>query len=394
MLDSKDRRNSENTLRPSSDYPHLPSTVSHWQLLSLRGVVTRDIIDAKYEGDGTESDPYIISFVDNDPGDPKSLPKWKKWQIVFSVSFISFVSALASSLYIGTINQVEQYFSVSEEVALLGVSLYVLGVATGPLLWAPAGETYGRQTTLLCTYTAFTLFNAGMTASQNIQTMIVLRFFAGATASSPFVNATGNLADIFDPSERGLAFGFYAVTPFLGTFILCDTVHLANGPRSVAGSNDWWLLGSSRGVALGYWSDNNTVRPRAVFGDSVYTRDLRSCPSETPRCSYVIHNRSKIHFANRSVQTAICETCLQESHHPPLGHPVPRTDRPHAIDLDISCLRDLVPHPCRFSICFRGCKRVELGSEWSCLARYRCWHRRRSSHQRPRQQTVYGNGSI
>ena len=33
---------------------------------------------------------------------------------------------------------------MSEDVAILGVSLYVLGFGLGPLLFAPLGELYGR----------------------------------------------------------------------------------------------------------------------------------------------------------------------------------------------------------------------------------------------------------
>lgn len=216
MLTSKDRRDSEKTLGPSTEYPDITSNVSYWQLLSPRGVVTKDVLDTPYEGSGTVSDPYVISFIDNDPADPKNLSSARKWQVVATVSATSLVAALGSSLYVGTINEIEEHFSVSTEVALLGLSLYVLGLAVGPLIWAPTGETIGRQTTTVLTLACFTAFNAGTVAAQNIQSLIILRFFAGAFSSSPFVNATGSLADIFEPAKRGLAFGFYAATPFLG----------------------------------------------------------------------------------------------------------------------------------------------------------------------------------
>lgn len=193
---------------------------SHWQLLSLRGVVTNDILNSKeYEGSGTESEPYIISFLDNDPGDPKQLPRWKKWTIVATVSLVTFIAALGSSIYIGAITEIEEEFGISEEVAILGLSLYILGFCVGPLIWAPLCEFSGRQITLIASFIGFTAFNAGTIAAKNIATLVVLRFFAGAFAACTFTNSNGNLADIFDPAERGLAFGFYFATPIMGPIL-------------------------------------------------------------------------------------------------------------------------------------------------------------------------------
>lgn len=209
-------RSSDITLHQNVGHLDVPQTLSHWHLFSLRGTVTKEILTTDYDGSGTESDPYVISFIENDPGNPKLLPTWKKWTIVATVSFVTLVSAFDSSVYVGTINQVKQYFKVSNEVAILGLSLYVLGFAVGPLIWAPLGELIGRQLTHAITFVAFTAFNGAAVAAQNIQTLIIVRFFAGAFAAAPFTNSSGNLADLFDPTERSLAFGIYCVFPFLG----------------------------------------------------------------------------------------------------------------------------------------------------------------------------------
>jgi multidrug resistance protein len=115
--------------------------------------------------------------------------------------------------------EVVDSFDTSIEISTLGVSLFVLGFAVGPLLWAPLSEMYGRQVIFAITYGAFTAFNAGAIGSKNIQTLLVLRFFAGAFGSSPLTNAGGQIADMFDESERGLAMGLFALAPFLGPTI-------------------------------------------------------------------------------------------------------------------------------------------------------------------------------
>ena len=122
-------------------------------------------------------------------------------------------------ILIGGIRQILFGFDIGTEVATLGVSLFVLGFAVGPLIWAPLSEIYGRQVIFAISYGAFTAFNAGAAGSQNIQTLLVLRFFAGAFGSSPLTNAGGQIADIFNASERGLAMGLFALAPFLGPTI-------------------------------------------------------------------------------------------------------------------------------------------------------------------------------
>ena len=116
-------------------------------------------------------------------------------------------------------SQLIHSFDTSTEIATLGVSLFVLGFAVGPLIWAPLSEIYGRQVVFAISYGAFTAFNASAAASRNIETLLVLRFFAGACGSSTLTNAGGQIADLFSASERGLAIGLFALAPFLGPTI-------------------------------------------------------------------------------------------------------------------------------------------------------------------------------
>lgn len=69
---------------------------------------------------------------------------------------------------------------------------------------------YGRQVVLFGTYGIFTAFNAGVAGSHNIETLIILRFFAGAFGSSALTNSGGVIADLFPASQRGLALSVFA----------------------------------------------------------------------------------------------------------------------------------------------------------------------------------------
>jgi MFS family permease len=147
-----------------------------------------------------------------------SHPRLKKFYSSKSKQAILAV-AFVSSAYSGGIDQIVATFGIGDEVATLDISLFVLGFAIGPLLWAPMSELYGRQVLFFGTYAMLTAFNAGAAGSQNIQTLLILRFFAGAFGSSPLTNAGGVIADMFPASERGLAMSIFAAAPFLGPAI-------------------------------------------------------------------------------------------------------------------------------------------------------------------------------
>lgn len=135
---------------------------------------------------------------------------------MYTITVATLATSLASSTYTGGISEVLTGFQVGEEVATLGVSLFVLGFAVGPLIWAPLSELIGRQIVFLITFLGLSVFCAGAAGSKNIWTLITLRFFAGSFGSSPLTNAGGVIADIFAAEQRGLATSLFAGAPFLG----------------------------------------------------------------------------------------------------------------------------------------------------------------------------------
>jgi MFS family permease len=190
--------------------------LTHLRLVVSQSHITPQVLEHQYSGSGTEEDPYIVEFLHNDPRNPRNFPILGKWFITILVAVATLGVTFDSSAYTGGIRQIIQQFGVSQEVATLGVSLFVLGFAIGPLLWAPLSELYGRQIVFIATYGVLTVLCAGAAGSQNIQTLIALRAFAGAFGSSPLTNAGGVIADLFAAEQRGLATAFFAAAPFLG----------------------------------------------------------------------------------------------------------------------------------------------------------------------------------
>lgn len=193
-----------------------PQSVPYWRLVVDQALITPEVENWKYEGSGTESDPYVVEWIDNDPRNPMLFSELKKWSLTAVVAIATLAVAFVSSAYSGGVDQIIRQFGTSEELVTAGITFFVLGFAIGPLLWAPMSELFGRQVLFIGTYGALTAFNGGAAGSRNIGTLLVLRFFAGAFGSSPLTNAGGVIADMFPAEERGLAMSLFAAAPFMG----------------------------------------------------------------------------------------------------------------------------------------------------------------------------------
>jgi len=212
-----DSETSSQTLTEPQRKIHIkPAHPRHWRVVASHSLITENVLTHKYAGAGTEEDPYVVDFIPHDPRNPMNFSQLKKWSITLLVAFATLAVSYVSSAYTGSITQLLAEFQTSGEVATLGVSLFVLGFAIGPLLWAPLSELYGRQILFFGTYGMLTAFNAGAAGAQNMTTLVILRFFAGAFGSSPLTNAGGVIADMFPASQRGLAMSVFSAAPFMG----------------------------------------------------------------------------------------------------------------------------------------------------------------------------------
>ena len=175
-----------------------------------------DVCKQNYAGNGTHEEPYIVDYLRYDRQDAMNFSKARKWAIALVQAMSFFAVTFGRSVYASGIPQVMRRFHVSEEVAILGLALYVLGFAIGPILWAPMSEVYGRRLTFLVSYTVYVALTFAAPCANSITPLLLLRFLASAFGSSAQINPGGTVADMFSKEERGLATGVFAASAFLG----------------------------------------------------------------------------------------------------------------------------------------------------------------------------------
>ncbi len=108
-----------------------PTRITHVKQVFDQAGVTPEVEKYEYKGSGTEEDPYVVTWIDDDPRNPMLYSSTKKWSITILVAFATLAVAFCSSAYSGGANEVIQEFQVSQEIFVLGTSLFVLGFAIG-----------------------------------------------------------------------------------------------------------------------------------------------------------------------------------------------------------------------------------------------------------------------
>lgn len=222
--DEKSRRKSDEMSSQYSE-PALPNgdAEKHVALEPIRTHSTIDdqlndaasTISAPPLGDAIEDDPNVV-FWDgpDDKANPKNWPMWRKWCTILIVSMITMVIALASSACSpGVPDIMDEFHEHSTVLSGFIVSVYVLGFAVGPLIIAPMSEMYGRLPLYHIAGIAFTVFNIGCAASQNLTQLIILRFFTGCFGSAPLALGGGTVADLMPPELRANALSIWMLGP-------------------------------------------------------------------------------------------------------------------------------------------------------------------------------------
>lgn len=114
-----------------------PKSIPWFKAVIDQGIVTDEIKNWDYRGSGTDDDPYLVEWIDEDPRNPMNYTTFQKWGLVQLVALATLAVAFTSSAYSGGVNEIAAEFRSGEEVNILGVSLFVVGFAIGPLMWAP-----------------------------------------------------------------------------------------------------------------------------------------------------------------------------------------------------------------------------------------------------------------
>jgi DHA1 family multidrug resistance protein-like MFS transporter len=135
------------------------------------------------------------------------------------LGYTTMTSAFTSSIFSAATQAVAAEFGVGTEVGILGVSLFVLGFATGPTFWAPLSELKGRRLPIVFAMFGFSVFSIGCATAKDLQTLLICRFFAGFFGACPLAVVAAVFSDMFDNATRGVAITLFSMAVFTGPLL-------------------------------------------------------------------------------------------------------------------------------------------------------------------------------
>ncbi|KAJ5107394.1 hypothetical protein N7456_004069 [Penicillium angulare] len=194
------------------------------------------VVDTERDRDDNENQyPELVEF--EDPDDPThplnwSVP-WKSW-ITFVVAILNLIGTVASSIFETGNHQFMKHFmkhfNISDEVAVLGTSLFLVGYIFGFLTFGPLSERFGRKWPMLLGIAISSIFDIMPATGTSVAAVLIGRFFGGFFGVAPVGIFGGIMSDIWPMRHRGIAmalavsFVFSGPTfgPVFGGFVMGD----------------------------------------------------------------------------------------------------------------------------------------------------------------------------
>ncbi|KAF7182646.1 hypothetical protein CNMCM7691_002307 [Aspergillus felis] len=203
---------------------------------------------------GNDTEMEEANTVDWDGADdstnPKNWLKKKKWTHIVIISILALTTNMAPTMCAPGISGISADLGItSSAVSTLAITLYVLGMAIGPMFMSPLSEVYGRVPVYHTANIIFVAFIIGNALSRNVAQFMVFRFISGCAGGTPMALGGGTIADITTMEQRAVAMALFSMGPLAGPVL---------GPvigGFLAASKGWrwtfWLLailGGSCGI--------------------------------------------------------------------------------------------------------------------------------------------------
>ncbi|KAL8734067.1 MAG: hypothetical protein Q9181_003351 [Wetmoreana brouardii] len=210
---------------------------------SIVGEKQRDTsLEAARTGEGEDAMANIVDWDGaDDAANPINWSSRKRWAHIITVAILALVPSMATTIVAPSIDGVVADLNVSSSaVSSLAVTIFLLGLALGPMFLSSMGEVYGRLPVYHAANIVCIAFMIGNALSKNITQFMVFRFTSGCAGGIPLTMGGGTIADVTLPAKRAFATALFSLGPLAGPVL---------GPvvgSFLAAANGWrwtfWLL--------------------------------------------------------------------------------------------------------------------------------------------------------
>lgn len=135
---------------------------------------------------------------------------------------------LGTAAYLAGLPNAAIDLGITTTAAQFTLTVYIVGMALGQLIFGPLSDRFGRRNPLLLSIAGFVLFSALISLAPNLEVMLVLRLLQGVMASAGMVLGRAIVHDIVQGDQAAKALNVItaaglivpALAPLLGSAVL------------------------------------------------------------------------------------------------------------------------------------------------------------------------------
>jgi len=223
---------SSNDVQPESDLSleKIPSKVSYVADLPQSDAPRR------LSGNGV-SDVMIVTWYEDDPENPRNWSGLKKKWTMLIIILYTFVVYGGASIIAPTAEVVMARYNVSQDVANLGLSMYIVGCKAryqpmclsfanhtihldgiGPMFFSPISEIpfVGRNPPYLFSFVLFFIVSIILAVVDSFAAIVVLRFLQGLFGSPALASGAASIEDIYDMYDAPYGYIWWVAAMYSG----------------------------------------------------------------------------------------------------------------------------------------------------------------------------------
>jgi len=183
------------------------------------------------------------------------------------LTLLATLTSISVSIYIPAMPAMADAFSAAPGQVQLTLTVFLLGIGTGQLLYGPASDRFGRRPVLLAGLALYTVGSAACAAAPGIEALLVARLVQAIGGSAGMALVRAIIRDTYPraaiPGALAMITGAMAISPALAP-VLGSHLFLAFGWRATFGFLIAFGLLLMAVVAV-LLPETNTVRdPRAL----------------------------------------------------------------------------------------------------------------------------------
>lgn len=155
---------------------------------------------------------------DNSKANPYNWSILEKSLFSLEISFMTFIVYMSSALYTPGISELMDEFDISNRVALIPMTMFVVGYGMGPMLFSPLSEEkqIGRTALyVLCTFMFFIL-QIPIALSTSITELSFVRFLTGFFGSPALATCGASLTDVYTLPYMPIGIGIWGLAAWCG----------------------------------------------------------------------------------------------------------------------------------------------------------------------------------